>query len=133
MISKKLSDLEQFGSILNCSESDDFKWGLLHGIVLAVHKGWMELTGSKNKKQGMQGSAVSILVTFLFTMFCWIFLRVESIGKAFLIIRRMFSFESGLELPYMWLFIAVIVLSTGNMIAFVRTKKKDIVENKGHR
>lgn len=108
-------------------------WGLLHGIALAVHKGWMELTGSKDKKPGLLGSAVSILVTFLFTSFCWIFFRAESVGKAFMIIGMIFSFESGLEQPYMWLFIAAVVLSAGSVIAFVRTKKKAGAEKEEHR
>lgn len=99
-------------------------WGLLHGVALAVHKGWMELTGSKTRKQSLFSSVVSMLVTFLFTTICWIFFRAESIEKAFVIIGRIFSLESGLEQPYMWMFIAAIVLGVGSVSAFVIAKRK---------
>lgn len=98
-------------------------WGLLHGLALAVHKVWMTLTGSSIKKHSAVGNVISICLTFLFTTFCWIFFRAASISQAFLIIKRIFSFERGLEQPYMWLIITLVVLIATSSIAYVKTKK----------
>ncbi len=98
-------------------------WGLLHGIALAVHKVWMTLTGSSSKKHSTAANIVSICLTFLFTTFCWIFFRAESLSKALTIIKRIFSFKSGLEQPYMWFIIAAVILVIASVIAFVKTNK----------
>ncbi len=95
-------------------------WGLLHGIALAVHKGWMTITGSREKKHSVVSNIISILFTFIFTTFCWIFFRAESISQAVLIIKRIFSFESGLEQPYFWLIISLVVLVAAEAVAFVK-------------
>lgn len=98
-------------------------WGLLHGIALAVHKVWMTLTYSDSKKHSRIANIISICLTFLFTTFCWIFFRAESLSKAFIIIKRIFSFERGLEQPYMWLIIAAVLLLLASIIAFIKTNK----------
>lgn len=98
-------------------------WGLLHGVALAVHKVWMTLTGSSSKKHSTAANIVSICLTFLFTTFCWIFFRAESLSKALIIIKRIFSFKSGLEQPYMWFIIAAVILVIASVIAFVKTNK----------
>ena len=82
-------------------------WGLLHGIALAIHKAWMTLTGSNQKKHSIPSNIVSIVVTFLFTTFCWIFFRAPSLHAAWIVIRRMFTFQSGVNQPYFWLFVTV--------------------------
>lgn len=98
-------------------------WGLLHGLALAVHKGWMALTGSSKKQHSTISNIVSIVLTFLFTTFCWIFFRAESMTQAMLIIKRIFSFERGLEQPYMWLVIALVIFIVSSIVAFIKTKK----------
>lgn len=98
-------------------------WGTLHGLALAVHKLWMKITKSQNKKHGIFSDIVSISATFIFTTFCWIFFRAESLSKAIVIIKRIFSFEAGLEQPYMWLFIAIVIYIAGCIAAVVRSKK----------
>ena len=98
-------------------------WGLLHGLALAVHKIWMTITGSSTKKHSAASNVISICITFLFTTFCWIFFRAESISKALLIIKRIFSFDGGLEQPYLWLFIALVVLIAASMIAYIKSRR----------
>jgi D-alanyl-lipoteichoic acid acyltransferase DltB (MBOAT superfamily) len=66
-------------------------WGLLHGLALVVHKLWMKLTKSDKKKPSHVGSIISIILTFAFTSFCWIFFRADSIGAAFSYIARLFT------------------------------------------
>jgi alginate O-acetyltransferase complex protein AlgI len=98
-------------------------WGLMHGIALAIHKGWMELTASSSQKHSWCANAFSISVTFIFTTFCWIFFRADSLKHALEIIGRIFSFDSGLQQPYLWFFIAAIILIIGSLMAFFHTNK----------
>lgn len=99
-------------------------WGLLHGIALAIHKAWMTITKSDIKKPFAIESLISIIITFLFTTFCWIFFRADSLSHALSIIGRIFSFDSGLEQPYMWLFISAIILAIASIVAYLQSKKK---------
>lgn len=84
-------------------------WGLLHGLALAVHKLWMNVTKSPSKQHGALANAVSTVLTFLFTSFCWIFFRAQSFDRALEIISRIFAFKAGVEQPYMWLFVSLAV------------------------
>lgn len=101
-------------------------WGVLHGVALAIHKLWMTLTKSREKAHHWIGTAISILVTFLFTTFCWIFFRSDSISSAWTYISGMFSFRSGLEQPYLWLFVDIVLVVGCTVAAAVRSKKKGL-------
>lgn len=98
-------------------------WGLLHGLALAFHKIWMKLTKSDTKKPTIIGSLISIVLTFLFTSFCWIFFRADSFENAIEIIARMFSFNVGLEQPYLWLFISLGLYLAAVVCALFKSKK----------
>lgn len=97
-------------------------WGLLHGIALAIHKLWMKVSNSAEKKNNKIGKLLSITITFLFTNLCWIFFRAESIGKAFMIIQRIVIFEQGVSQPYMWFFVSSIFLIVAIIFAFNKSK-----------
>ena len=98
-------------------------WGLLHGVALAVHKVWMALTKSREKAPHIVGTVISIILTFLFTTFCWIFFRSDSISAAWNYICGMFSFRSGLEQPYLWLFVDIALVVGCTIVAAVKSKK----------
>jgi alginate O-acetyltransferase complex protein AlgI len=60
-------------------------WGALHGIALAVHKIWMEFFPSKDDKKTVWGGIwkfISVLLTFHFVAFCWIFFRAKDFTNA---------------------------------------------------
>lgn len=108
-------------------------WGFLHGAALAVHKWWCDVTKSPSRTHCMLSNILSIILTFIFTTFCWIFFRAESLSKAFVIIKRIFSFKSGLEQPYMWLFVSLIILTVSSITVRLRSnvnielsKKKNV-------
>ncbi len=107
-------------------------WGLLHGIALAVHKAWMSITNNQNKKHTVVSNVLAIIATFLFTTFCWIFFRADTIYDAFIVIKRIFCFETGLEQPYLWLFITGVVLIGGSIVAAVTSKKKGFIPKKNN-
>lgn len=98
-------------------------WGLLHGAALAVHKIWMTVTHSDKKNHSSFANVISIAVTFLFTDFCWIFFRASTLSQALMIIKRIFAFDSGLEQPYLWLFIALAVFIVACIAAYLKSKK----------
>ena len=100
-------------------------WGLLHGLALALHKLWMKLTKSDKKQPSIAGSVISITLTFIFTSFCWIFFRADSFENAIDIISRIFSFSAGLEQPYLWLFVSLILYFAAVIFAVVKSGKSD--------
>ncbi len=101
-------------------------WGLLHGLALAIHKIWMTVTGSPNRKVGPISAIISIGLTFCFTTFCWIFFRAESISEAFAIIRRIGSWSPGIEHTYMWFFVSAIILIIASSHAIIKSRKKKL-------
>lgn len=65
-------------------------WGALHGIALAVHKIWIEYFPSKKEKTF--GSHIynffTVLLTFHFVAFCWIFFRAKDFPTAIDVINN---------------------------------------------
>ncbi|MEY8515917.1 MBOAT family O-acyltransferase [Lachnospiraceae bacterium 29-84] len=98
-------------------------WGLLHGVALAVHKVFMRVTKSAERPHLVLTDVISIFVTFLFTTFGWVFFRADSVVHAFEILKRMFGFHSGLEQPYVWLFVAVAVFVASSLAAAIKSKR----------
>lgn len=74
-------------------------WGALHGMGLAIHKIISELF--PNKKQKKSGTTlwkfVSILITFHFVAFCWIFFRAKDFDIALSIIDNISNVTFDLE------------------------------------
>lgn len=76
-------------------------WGALHGIALAVHKIFMEYFPSKkeneNKFGGYLWRFISIVLTFHFVAFCWLFFRARDFSIAMDVIKNIsavtFNFE----------------------------------------
>ena len=67
-------------------------WGALHGIALAVHKIWSEYFPEKKDAKTTVGSVlwkiVSVLLTFHFVAFCWIFFCSKTFGGALEVINN---------------------------------------------
>ena len=98
-------------------------WGLLYGVALAVHKIFMRVTKSAERPHLVLTDVISIFVTFLFTTFGLVFFRADSVVHAFEILKRMFGFHSGLEQPYVWLFVAVAVFVASSLAAAIKSKR----------
>ncbi|MCU0444653.1 MAG: MBOAT family protein [Microscillaceae bacterium] len=54
-------------------------WGALHGVALAVHKLWLDATGSKNLEVKGWRKFVGQFITFHFVCFCWIYFRANDL------------------------------------------------------
>ncbi|MFD2939649.1 MBOAT family O-acyltransferase [Flavobacterium notoginsengisoli] len=75
-------------------------WGALHGLALAVHKIFMEFFPSKkDKSPNFLWRFFSILITFHFVVFCWIFFRARDFETALQVINTIgqLTFE-----PELW-------------------------------
>lgn len=58
-------------------------WGMMHGVALALHKGWMALVGRpKGERPHGIRRFFGMLVTFHFVCFCWIFFRHAEFSSA---------------------------------------------------
>ncbi|UUF14798.1 MULTISPECIES: MBOAT family O-acyltransferase [Flavobacterium] len=64
-------------------------WGALHGLALAVHKIFLEFFPSKKDgKSNFLWRFFSILITFHFVVFCWIFFRARDFETALQVINN---------------------------------------------
>lgn len=67
-------------------------WGVFHGIALAAHKFYMELTG---RKKGERSHGIrrffGVLITFHFVCFCWIFFRNAEFSDSVDMLRQIFT------------------------------------------
>ncbi len=64
-------------------------WGALHGLALAIHKIFVEFFPSKkDKKPNFLWRFFSIVITFHFVVFCWIFFRARDFETALQVINN---------------------------------------------
>ena len=85
-------------------------WGFLHGVALLVQKNF--------KRMAKPFSAV---LTFSFVSLLWVLFRSENLNIAIQIYKRLFTLAAGLNQPYLWTFISIIVF----IISTVFVKKND--------
>jgi alginate O-acetyltransferase complex protein AlgI len=101
-------------------------WGGLHGGGLAIHKIWIRIIG-KGRLESKTGRLISILITFNFVSFCWIFFRADDIESVKLILDRIFTaFNPGDLMGMLKSYASVLlVLSTGYIIHFLPVRTKE--------
>lgn len=94
-------------------------WGFLHGIALMFHKLFMNW---KVKKYGDKfyttkaWNVISVILTFLYANFCWIWFRANSFENAMAIIKQMVIFHDGIIQPYTWVFFGAVLLIIMTMV-----------------
>ena len=102
-------------------------WGALHGIALCIHKIWMTLTGhDKNYKGTFWGNICSVIATYVFVSFAWIFFRAASFEIAWNVITGIFSWQNGIMYVSSWTIFGVLCVLISTFIALIRAKKKKI-------
>ena len=115
-----------FGGLWHGAAWNYIIWGGLNGIGLSVHKLWMKYTKSNEKEQNLLISIISILISNLFFIFTLMVFRAESLSKAKLILKRMISFEVGLEHVYFWLVVTIIIFAFACVAAYIKSKNNVI-------
>ncbi len=69
-------------------------WGALHGVALAIHKLFIEFWPSaKDKPHNKFWRIFSVVLTFHFVTFCWIFFRATSFETALSVIKNIADIE----------------------------------------
>jgi D-alanyl-lipoteichoic acid acyltransferase DltB (MBOAT superfamily) len=114
-------------------------WGAMHGIALAIHKLYLEVFPAKAEDRSpIQKSVImtiSMLFTFHFVCFCWIFFRAGNMEIAMQMIRQMlFNFKPQIFLEFITGYKAVLMMMLfGYLFHFipksVELKTEQIVTN----
>lgn len=69
-------------------------WGFLHGAGLALHKLWLDLTGTKQKEVKGFRKFLGQFFTFHLVCFAWIYFRAKDLTKVNAMLEQMFyAFE----------------------------------------
>jgi alginate O-acetyltransferase complex protein AlgI len=66
-------------------------WGAFHGLMLVLERGFLLDVYQKI------GKLPSTIITFILVMIGWVFFRIEEFPRAFLFLKKMFSFQAGAE------------------------------------
>jgi len=79
-------------------------WGTIHGVALAVHKGFLSLIGRGKAREATRAVPWLIQATLTFHLVCvtWIFFRAETFAKALAILGRMTAGDPGLSAPLLF-------------------------------
>ncbi|QEL13299.1 MBOAT family O-acyltransferase [Limnoglobus roseus] len=77
-------------------------WGLLHGLLLVIHRQFRAWSVTKPKLEAALntwvGTAARVGLTFACVTLCWVFFRPEC-AKSITMLQRMFGLYDGLTLP----------------------------------
>ncbi len=103
-------------------------WGAIHGFALIIHKLFMQLKvkllGDKNATNTLW-SSFSILLTFVFVSFCWIFFRADCFSNAVDIINGIVSNKSGVSHLYSWTLLFLIGIIINHIIEVFKPQRNN--------
>ncbi len=104
-------------------------WGALHGMALCICKAFRSLVGREKHYAGSKKSrAISIMVTYLYVCFCWIFFRAEDFNKAWEIICGIVLWQKGVLQISTWSILATIVVIVGYLTVVFRKKRENEID-----
>ena len=104
-------------------------WGAFHGVALCIHKVWMKLSGHDKKYKGTPvGNFISIIITYIFVSFCWIFFRTESFELAKDVILGIVNWQDGIIFVSSWSILGIVCVLVLTIVAWIRSciKKTEI-------
>lgn len=101
-------------------------WGGLHGAALCVHKWYRRNFAKQNNSKAVK--IFSVLGTYVFVCICWVFFRAESFNTAWMVLRKMFVWQVGVQQPYVWGFVAVIALLAATVYACMKSRMRECIE-----
>ncbi|GHV42300.1 alginate O-acetyltransferase [Clostridia bacterium] len=100
-------------------------WGVLHGLGLCIHK-FFAKHFPHLKKSNVVISFISILATYIFVCFAWIFFRSSDFQTAFTIISRIVTWQDGVSHMFTWSFAAIACVAIGTLSAVLKNKGVNI-------
>jgi len=108
-------------------------WGGLHGLALGLHKFVSTITWPKIQNPFVKntGNILSILLTFHFVCFCWIFFRAQDMDTAWQVINRITShFSPEIFFDFVMGYKAVLFLmALGYILHFIPAPVEQQAEN----
>ncbi len=94
-------------------------WGAIHGFALIIHKLFIQWKinkfGDKNATNNLWTS-FSMLLTFIFVTFCWIFFRADSFSNALEVIKGIFENKTGMSHLYSWTLLFVVGILINHLL-----------------
>lgn len=97
-------------------------WGGIHGIALVVHKHFIKYQKKNERKPTKK--IWSIVTTFIFICFTWIFFRASNFSQAIVLIEQSISFRGGVHQIYTWTMFGVL-FTFGEIIYGVLKSRKN--------
>lgn len=68
-------------------------WGCMHGLLSVLHRLWVQVKTRLHISGNKLTHALSVLLTFLFTICAWTFFRADTISQAAHMLRNLFTFS----------------------------------------
>lgn len=101
-------------------------WGFLHGLGLVVNRIWSSVFGERIHG-GKFGRAVSVIITFHFVSFCWIFFRAADLESVKIMLRQIFeNFSPGTYMTVLPAYgSAFLLIAVGYIIHFLPESIKE--------
>ena len=97
-------------------------WGAFHGVALCIHKLWMKLTKHDKKHKGtLIGNVCSVILTYLFVSFCWIFFRAENFKIAWSVILGIISWQNGIIYISSWVILGIVCVLISTLVACIKS------------
>lgn len=95
-------------------------WGGLHGIALAVHRGWCEWRSKKHivSNHGFMSGLAGWIVTMLIVLVGWVFFRAGSFEQAWIILKKMFILGAGVHWIHPFVLAAVLAVAIQHLLMF---------------
>ena len=99
-------------------------WGALHGAALCVHKLWAKWRkASGHTASSVPGTVLSVVLTFHWAAFCFVFFRASSIGTALSMLSGIFTMRPGVTHISFWAVISLLLVGLASLAAVLRSRK----------
>lgn len=108
-------------------------WGALHGLALGIHKLILSFKWPQIQNPFVKNTSniFSVLLTFHFVCFCWIFFRAQDMETAWQVVTQITThFSPGIFLDFVMGYKAVLFLMvSGYILHFIPTSVEQRTEN----
>lgn len=101
-------------------------WGALHGIALCIHKLYLTVFSKKVRIP----SIFAVIMNNIFVCVCWVFFRAPSFDIAIEILKKIFTWSSGVQQMYTWLFFALAIEMVYIIWSSRESKKTKVTDSK---
>ena len=99
-------------------------WGGLHGAALCLHKLFLRARRARGKERSSPlGTALSVLLTFHWTAFCFVFFRASSVRTALAMLAGIFTWRPGVTHIAFWAVAALLLTALAEAAACLRSQK----------